>query len=270
MFDSRFGDTEGPLGFPMMSAQAKHLDRVLYELPKDDAHTYRKLSLPSALTQLQPGERADISWITTDDPDREGDMIRVDGMDDSQFTLNPIVTLNHAYWMPPVGLSLWRRPTAEKGHRGVLAKTYYPVRPDQWKDADWPPDECFALVQAGLMRGKSIGFLPLKVRAPNEQEVRDQPAMSKVRYIIEKWMLLEYACCYLPVQQFAVVEAVGKGVLPPLSAATQKAMGVDPPIASPVAPELPRLVETLSRINWGEVTDQHVRRSLNRLRGRIA
>jgi len=30
-------------------------------------------------------------------------------MDDSQFALNPIVTLNHDYSMPPVGRSLWRK-----------------------------------------------------------------------------------------------------------------------------------------------------------------
>jgi hypothetical protein len=30
-------------------------------------------------------------------------------MNDSQFALNPIVTLNHNYGAPPIGRSLWRK-----------------------------------------------------------------------------------------------------------------------------------------------------------------
>jgi hypothetical protein len=35
-----------------------------------------------------------------------------------------------------------------------------------------------------------------------------------VRYIIEEWLLAEYACCYLPMQPNAVVETVSKAVPP--------------------------------------------------------
>src|SRR6516162_10419964 len=54
---------------------------------------------------------------------------------------------------------------------GIKAKTKYPERPGSWpkdeegKDRPWPPDTTLALVQAGLLNGKSIGFLPLKVHA---------------------------------------------------------------------------------------------------------
>ena len=73
-------------------------------------------------------------------------------------------------------------------------------------------DVAFTLVQAGLLRGKSIGFLPLQARRPTEAEIANQPALGQVRFIIEKWLLLEYACVFLPAQQNAVVEAVSKGV----------------------------------------------------------
>lgn len=211
-FDPLYGDAEGPLGFPMSSERAKELDELLKKLPSGDGYGYRKQLVPMALDDLKPGERADISWISVEAPDRDRDVVRADGMDDTHFRLNPIVTLNHAYWMPPVGLSLWRKPGQDGNTRGIRAKTYYPSRPESWRSPEWPPDECLSLVQAGLLRGKSIGFLPLKTRPPTDAEVKRDPNLTGVRFIIEKWLLLEYACCYLPVQQHAVVESVSKAL----------------------------------------------------------
>jgi hypothetical protein len=91
-------DTEGPLGIPMKDAQA--LDALLKELPRDDLHAPGKLTVAKA-ADLLPGERADISWISTEDIDRSRDILLAKGMDDSHYALNPIVTLQHAYWMPP-------------------------------------------------------------------------------------------------------------------------------------------------------------------------
>jgi hypothetical protein len=37
-------------------------------------------------------------------------------------------------------------------------------------------------------------------------------ARAECRRIIDEWLLLEYACCFLPCNQAAVVEAVSKGL----------------------------------------------------------
>jgi hypothetical protein len=151
-------------------------------------------------------------------------------MDDRQFQLNPIVTLNHAYSMPPVGRSVWRQPA----RRGVKAKTVYPPRPDDWAAGSWPPDAAFALVQAGLLGGKSIGFLPTKVHTPGAAE-REQVGWKDVQLVIDEWLLLEYACCFLPCQQNAVVEAVSKSL--PIPDDFLRAAGVDPAFLRTVAEE---------------------------------
>jgi hypothetical protein len=206
-------DTEGPFGLPMKDAQAKALEERLKALPKDDeAFALRRCSFVRGVSELQTGERADVSWITEESPDRLGDIVLAAGMDDSHFQLNPIVTLNHAYDQPPVGRSLWRRKARDGPYRGVKAKTHYPARPGNWTLADWPPDLAFDLVQAGLLRGKSIGFIPLKLRTPTPDEITANAALADVRYIIEEWLLAEYACCYLPMQPNAVVETVSKSV----------------------------------------------------------
>jgi hypothetical protein len=175
-----------------------------------------------AVTEVSSGERSDVSWISTEDPDRVGDVVCAKGMNDGQFRLNPIVTLNHCYSMPPVGRSLWRKLVKDGPLRGIKAKTLYPPRPAAWAEGkDWPADVAFSLVQADLLRGKSIGFLPVKVHVPDAQEKRQRlddrgpaetanGARSEINLVIDEWILLEYACVVLPAQQNAVVESVSK------------------------------------------------------------
>jgi len=236
-----YGSAEGPLGFPMTDKQAFALEAIIKSLPKDNAYAYRKiivgdssasgvsndpgtgaLTRPArhqfkAVTEVSSGERSDVSWISTEDPDRVGDVVCARGMNDGQFRLNPIVTLNHSYSMPPVGRSLWRKVVKDGPLRGVKAKTLYPPRPASWLEAkDWPADVAFSLVQADLLHGKSIGFLPVKVHVPDAQEKSQRlgdgalGGHGEINLIIDEWILLEYACVVLPAQQNAVVESVSK------------------------------------------------------------
>src|SRR5262245_57729214 len=106
-------------------------------------------------------------------------------MDDSIFRHNPTGTLNHNYWRP-VGKSLWRQKVKEDGHRGVKAKTVYPERPQEWPEEEpWANDAAWALVKAGLMLGKSIGFVTLASHPPAEEEVRRRPELATVRRIVD-------------------------------------------------------------------------------------
>src|SRR5262245_33791099 len=117
----------------MKDADARALEGLLDTLPEVD---FRRAALDKATTDLSPGERADVSWITTEAVDRQRDVVLAAGMDDGHFRANPIVTLAHDYGRPPVGRSLWRRRVRDGQTRGVRAKTVYPARPDGWPDAD--------------------------------------------------------------------------------------------------------------------------------------
>jgi len=207
-FSKSHYDTNGPFNIPMKDAQAKALDAILKTIPDAQPKFIVTAKAPS---ELLPGERADISWISTEDIDRDQEIVVAKGMDDSHFKLNPIVTLQHCYHLPPVGRSTWRKKTSDGQLRGIKAKTSYPKRPADWPE-DWPPDTTFSLIQSGLLVGKSIGFLATKAHAPTDDEIKKNPELQKVRRIIDDWLLLEYACVYLPCQQNAVVEAVSKGV----------------------------------------------------------
>jgi hypothetical protein len=258
-------DTEGPFGLPMKDAQAKALEERLRSLPKDDeAYALRRCSFVRGVSELQPGERADVSWITEESADRLGDIVLAAGMDDSHYQLNPIVTLNHAYDQPPVGRSLWRRKARDGPFRGVKAKTHYPARPTGWTLADWPPDLAFELVQAGLLRGKSIGFIPLKLRTPTPEEISKNTTLSDVRFIIEEWLLAEYACCYLPMQPNAVVETVSKSV----PAAWQELLGL-PKTPSVAFTSLESMESAALRLLTPERVDAACERAWRKARGLV-
>jgi hypothetical protein len=278
-FKPAYGTTEGPLGFPLTDRQAFAVDAILRGLPKDQSFAYRKAVIERGPTELLPGDRADVSWISTEDPDRCGDVVIARGMNDSQFKLNPIVTLNHCYRQPPVGRSLWRKLVKEGDLRGIKAKTIYPARPADWA-GDWPADIAFSLVQADLLRGKSIGFLPVKVHVPADKEMRER-GWTKVGLVIDEWILLEYACVFLPAQQNAVVESVSKS-LPPIPWAIREALGLSeddarisqPHESDPVAFTLMSTIaqaaqQRLEEIDPVELAERAVSDRLDRLRGRV-
>lgn len=271
-----YGPAEGPLGFPQTDKQARALDELLRSMPRGEEYRYRKTVIEKATSELSAGERADVSWISTEDPDRQGEVVLARGMDDSQFALNPIVTLNHCYWAPPAGKSLWRRRVRNGSHAGIKAKTCYPALPAAWPPGkDWLPDVAFALVQADLLRGKSIGFLPVKVHTPTDEE-RRQPGWQEVRLVIDAWLLLEYACVFLPAQQNAVVEQVSKSFSPDVLPLLGLTAG--PEQRSPVPELIPHysletaaaaLNRAVERVDFLQVADECLQARLDRMRGRI-
>jgi hypothetical protein len=157
--------------------------------------------------------------FTTETIDRDKEIVIAGGMRDDHFNHNPLVTLNHCYELPPIGKSIWRRPVViarsefqpNAFDKGVLAKTLYPPKPEDWSDS-WAPDEVLMLIQSGLLNGKSIGFISTKRRSPTDADVKANPSLADVRSIIEEWILLEYACCPIPCNPHTTVAGVSKSL----------------------------------------------------------
>ncbi len=270
-----YGATVGPLNFPQSDRAARALDTLLRALPHTKDYEYRKAVSGRAPTELNPGERSDVSWISTESVDRMNEVVVARGMNDSQFQGNPLVTLGHAYWMPPVGKSLWRRRVKDGSQVGIKAKTQYPPRPEAWPtDEAWVPDKVLALVQAGLLQGKSIGFLPTKVHIPDEKEARRNGWDEQVALVIDEWLLLEYACVFLPANQDALVEAVSKGAMPPtFLAACGFANSSQPnPLSLPFTPweEVEKAIEReIAAVDFAALTRSIIQESYDRARGRV-
>lgn len=279
-FLKEYGTTEGPVGVPMTDEQAFALDAALKALPAED-RTVKRASSPASLLTLDLGERADVSWITTEAVDRHGEIVLAKGLNDSHYRLNPLVALNHAYWMPPVGKAVHWEQRSERGRKGVVAKTHYPMRPEVYPaDSPWRPDECLGLIQAGLLNGKSIGFVTLKKRAPTEDEIQKNPALAKVGRIVEEWMLVEYSVCSLGVNPETVVQAVSKSLALDVPPEMVKALGWSVPAPAPPPPPqtIPfvtlatleeRLQAEVEALDLTKLSEAALADALNRHRGRV-
>lgn len=271
-FLKSYGVTLGPLGIPMSDAQAFAIDKDLQALPAED-RILRKAGLSGALLALEPGERADVSWITTEAVDRYQEVVLAKGIDDSHFRLNPLVTLGHAYWMPPVGRCMWLKAHSADGKKGIVAKTHYPARPMDWQEDTWPPDECLQLMQAGLLNAKSIGFIGRR-EDPTDEE-RDKYKGAK--WMIRQCKLVEYAVAPLGVNPETLVQAVSKSWQPALSellGLKTEARNSEPEPRNPIPDQVQfvslsalkeRLATELSGIDPKKIAEE----ALRRFQGRV-
>jgi hypothetical protein len=147
----------------------------------------------------------------------------------------------------------------------------------------WPPDKAFALVQGGLLQGKSIGFLPTNVHLPTQQEMKKNGWGDDTRCVIDEWILLEYAATFLPVNQAALVEAVSKGAVEiPREILQALGQGVPtlkndapqttPPNVTSLTPlsEIEKAVErAIASWSFDELANRQIGEAIDRVRGRV-
>ncbi len=214
---------EGPMGLKMPETIARTIEQMTRTLPQE-CH-YRRKEKSAMAFQFDPGERADVSFITTDTVDREGEVFLPHGGDWTQY--NRVVTWCHAYgpvdgWLGlPVAACLWMKAKRTADFTGTLAKTRYYAKPADWGDGPWLPTVITELQrqQPPGCTGKSIGCIPLNVREATRDEIRHRPDWEG-RPIFDRWLGLEYAVCPVPMNPSCELEAVAKMLRP-------KRLGVD-------------------------------------------
>lgn len=196
---------EGVFGIPMKEEVARAVEALMKTLPKE-CRKYRKtVALPHV--ELVSGERADISTISTDSLDRDGEVVFPSGIDTKHFMKNPAVYFAHRTDELPVGRAQWIKLVGQD----LKSKTVYANRPKEW-EGSWFPDAVWAMVQQEILKGKSIGFLATKIRSPTSEEIGNRPEWKNCNAIIENCLLLEYSVAPLPANQDALVDAVAKGI----------------------------------------------------------
>lgn len=241
----------------MVEKAARQMDSLLKSLPKD-YHYIKTNTVPKSLEMVQ-GEKADISLVSTDALDLEYEVVLPQGVDTSYFEQNPVVTMAHDYTSMPVGRAAW----IKKEKDGIRAKTIYASKPEGWQ-GDWLPDAIFSLTQQGVIRGKSIGFQPTKIRPPTPEEIKARPDWERASAIIETCILLEYAVAPVPCNPTALVEIVSKG----FSKATLKSLGFQVPEAKPVKrqadPHL-EILKALKQVDLDKLADEII----DRLKGKV-
>jgi hypothetical protein len=186
---------------------ASDIDALVKTLPLVCRTVKRKASFSEM--EITPERRSEVSLISTDAKDLEGEVVLTQGIDKSFYygeNRTPVVCFAHNI-DKQVGLCRWCKKTSN----GLKALTYYPEKPSWYEGGDWLPDTVFAAIQTGLLQGKSIGFIPVVMRDATAQEVAKNPTW-KGATIIEECKLIEYSCCVLGMNRSAIVEAVAKGI----------------------------------------------------------
>lgn len=146
---------------------------------------------PKATTlTVDPGRMLIRSVITTNDPDRVGDVVVPLGLKNAEdYLLNPVVLWAHdRQRVPPIGTCEW----LDVQPRRVVAETRFA------QDVRFAED-VFRLYEQGVLRGWSIGFLPLRLTP-----------LSK-GHRIDQWDLLEYSAVPIPENPGALTLALQKG-----------------------------------------------------------
>jgi len=181
---------------------AREVDEVVKGLPKDSAYAYRRKSV-AEFKGIEPSERTDVSYITVQSVDSVGDFVSLDGVDTANYDKHKTVFFEHDRERI-AGKNLWLKADG----RGILAKTYYPARPEKF-DGEWLPERIWGLVSCDppLLVGKSVGFLPLEIEEP-DAELRK----SGCQMVIKKSLLMEYSCVSVPANPDTIIQSIQKNL----------------------------------------------------------
>lgn len=164
--------------------------------------------------ELEEGERAEITYITSRRLDRDNEIVVPGGGIVTQFKQAPQVLWGHNYSLPPIGHDQW----IEKDEFGWKAKTVYVETQDpSLANVVWDT------VKHGSLKTTSIGFIPLQSvvaghadwdkvvrRLQRDWKEFTDDVVAATRRIITKWLLLEHSKVSVPANIDAATLAVAK------------------------------------------------------------
>ena len=192
-----------------------------------DAEFVRKHYICEKAPELQTGERALIAYVSTEEIDRDMEVIKTRGIDLKYFRKNPVVLWGHDPSIPPVAKADWIKPSKAGDTNVMMAKVVFAEHA--------LADEIYTLYKGGFLKAFSIGFIVTGYREPKTNEFGDDTEM--VRGVIEKCQLLEFSCVNVPANQGALVAAIAKSAIF-LSDDTQRQLGISDEDEIEDAPEL--------------------------------
>lgn len=144
------------------------------------------------------GERTVRFTISKEVVDRDGDILRANGVDFGNYMKNPVFLGFHNSRDFPLGkvVKFWVEGNS------VKADVYFPKLEELSSDINNVSEKarlidfCFHCYKTGMLNAVSVGFIPLEWTE------------TKDGYDITKWELLEFSAVAVPANQDAIAEAV--------------------------------------------------------------
>lgn len=136
--------------------------------------------------------------ISTEDVDRDSDIVVQKGIDLADYKKNPVILFAHNGSSIPIGVSLkvWRSNKQTK----ALALFF-----DDRVDKTGLSDTIYTMVRAGAIKGASIGFAVKEAHFPDEKEMKEL-GMTMWGIIFDKTVVLEWSVCSVPANQNSLRE----------------------------------------------------------------
>lgn len=130
--------------------------------------------------------------VSTDQEDRDGDIIKQDGWDFDEFNANPIALLQHDHKQPIGKWTNIHKRTVNGVNQTVADLILAPPASDLLKYA-------YALVTEGILNATSVGF-----RVKNAEKRKDASGRPQRGHIITKAVLHEISVVSVPANQNAI------------------------------------------------------------------
>ena len=166
--------------------RAKELAQKLH-IKKDELPFIRKFYV-SEKSEVNEDERTVTARVSTNDRDRDGEVVDAKGIDFSAYEKNAVLLWSHRYSDPPIGKALWTK----SDDSGLIVK--FEFAKTQFAD------EIYQLYKGKFLNAFSIGFIPLDF----DTETKTHKKIS----------LLEVSAVPVPANENAVVmEAYQKGII---------------------------------------------------------
>lgn len=184
-------------GRRMPEATAREIDEIYKSLPAD-CHFQTKAIVTDAI-QFEPGERSEVSIISTNAVDLDNEVVLPEAIDYKPYQKSRKVLWNHDH-NREVAHCLW----IKSYKNSIRAKTLYPEDSDNQELTD----RAWFMTQGGILKAKSIGFIPrLPKREPTNEELSLHPEWAGAG-LWDDIILYEYSCCSAGVNSDAIVEAI--------------------------------------------------------------
>ncbi len=170
----------------------------------------RKVFADRAKQIGNPDDRVLRFCISDETPDRDNDIVMVDGWDFADYQKNPVMLLNHNYYSLPIGKCV--STSVDRVKRKVYADFKFPTIAEFSTDPSIPSEEAqtadtvYNAYLNGYLSAVSVGFMS------KERKERDDPdAMKRDSWmrgsLIMKQALLEVSAVSVPSNPNAVIQA---------------------------------------------------------------
>ena len=163
------------------------------------------------ITKATPRQKLDagqvVHYISTAAVDRDHEVLDPKGVQLKHYKKNPQVLWSHDPRDPDniIGKNIW----INQDQKGLVALTQFALSNEK-------ASKVYNLYKDGFLKAWSVGFVPLVGRRPKSDEkltivIGEDLKPGEIRYVHEKWELLEYSAVGVPSNPEALTEQVAKG-----------------------------------------------------------